>query len=114
MRDEDPVKSLHIEVADLVRQKKTDKEIINFLIAKGLEEYYATTVLNNVKEEKNDRKNFSKTLIYGIAFLLLGIMLNFASWYFAVSMGSFFYILFWGVVVAGLTIIARAFILFRR
>lgn len=110
----DHIKLLHTEVAILIKEKKNETAILEFVISKGYEPYYAELVLNNVKKEIANKKNFWKTFFYGLGFLISGILVSLASWYFAISTGAMFYFFYWGLVVAGISIIARAFILFRR
>lgn len=110
----DHIKLLHTEVAGLIKAKKNEVDILEYVISKGHERYYAEMVLNNVKEEIADKKSFWKTFFYGLGFLISGILVSLASWYFAVSAGAIFYFFYWGLIVAGISIIARAFILFRR
>ena len=111
---DDQIKMLHAEVAVQVQEKKSDAEIMEYVISKGYERYYAEQVLNNVREEIAAKKNFWKTFFYGMGFLLSGILVSLASWYFAISTGAMFYFFYWGLIVAGISIIARAFILFRK
>lgn len=111
---DDNIKLLHTEVAGLILKNKTETEIIEYVISKGYERYYAEMILNNVQEENADKKNFWKTFFYGLAFLISGILVSLASRYFALSTGAIFYIFYWGLIVAGISFIARAFILFRR
>lgn len=110
----DHIKLLHTEVAALVKEKKNETEILEYVISKGYEQYYAEMVLNNVKEEAADKKNFWKTFFYGFGFLISGILVSLASWYFSVSGGAMVYIFYWGLIVVGISIIARAFIIFKR
>lgn len=95
-------------------KRNNEAEILEHIISKGYELYYAELVLSNVKEEIADKKNFWKTFFYGLGFLISGILVSLASRYFAISAGAMFYIFYWGLIVAGISIIARAFILFRK
>lgn len=114
MKDTDELNHLHEEAANLYKQEKSDEEIISFIVSKGYERYYAEMILDNVKEDASDKKNFIKTLLYGMGFLIAGILVTFASRYFALSVGAMFYLFYWGLVVTGVSIIARAFIIFRK
>jgi hypothetical protein len=95
----DQIKMLHAEVSALVKEKKAEAEILTHIISKGHEPYYAELVLNNVKEEIADKKNFWKTFFYGLGFLISGILVSLASWYFAISTGAMFYIFYWGLII---------------
>jgi cytochrome c-type biogenesis protein CcmH/NrfF len=108
------IQQLHTEAADLLQQKKSDEEIVDQLVTKGYERHYAEIVLENVKKDTADKKNFWITFFYGLGFLLLGAALSYYSYRFAFKTGAFFYILFWGVIVTGISIMARAFILFKK
>jgi len=108
------IKLLHAEVAGLILKNKNENEIIEHVVSKGYERYYAEMILNNVQEEVSDKKSFWKTFFYGLAFLVSGILVSLASRYFALSTGAIFYFFYWGLIVAGISIIARAFIIFKR
>ena len=105
---------MHLAVKELMQQGKSDEEISALLVSKGYEKYYAEVIIQNIRIEKENNRKFRETLLYGTIFLAGGIVLNIASRSFAISSGSFVYFFFWGVIVTGITIIARAFILFRR
>ena len=108
------IQQLHTEAANLLQQKKSDEEIVDHLVTKGYERHYAEIVLENVKKDTADKKNFWITFFYELGFLLLGAALSYYSYRFAFKTGAFFYILFWGVIVTGISIMARAFILFKK
>lgn len=110
----DNIKILHTEVTALFFEKKSDDEIIAYIISKGYEQHYAETVLDNIKEDAADKKSFWKTLFYGLGFLLAGFLLSLSSRYFALSTGAMFYVFFWGMMVTGISIMVKAFILFRK
>ena len=110
----DHIKLLHAEVANLLQKKKNEEDILEHITSKGYERYYAEMILDNVKEEAADKKSFKKTFFYGLGFLVTGILVSLASRYFALSIGAAFYIFYWGLIVAGISIIARAFIIFKR
>lgn len=108
------IDQLHRDVALLLQQKKTDEEVIQLLIDRGTDRHYAETVLYNVQQDRWNKKGFRNTLLYGLGFLLMGLLLTYASYRFAVKGGLLYYLVFWGVIVAGISQIARAFILFRK
>jgi hypothetical protein len=114
MEMDDPIKSLHAEVAILFKEKKNENEIIDFILSKGYERHYAETVLDNVREDAFDKKSFWKTLFYGIGLLLMGLLITIGSRNFAIATGAMFYLFFWGLIVAGISFIIRAFIIFRK
>ena len=108
------IKALHEEIARFLREKKEETAILDHIVSKGYDRHYAEMVLNNVKGDVDDRKGFWKTFFYGFCFLLSGVIVSLASRRFAIASGALFYIFYWGLIVAGISIMARAFILFRR
>lgn len=108
------IQQLHTEAAKLLQQKKSGEDVVDHLMAKGYERHYAEIVVSNVCKDTADKKNFWITFFYGLGFLLLGAALTYSSYRFAFKTGAFFYILFWGVIVTGISIMARAFILFKK
>jgi hypothetical protein len=110
----DLMQELHKEAADLLQQKKTDEYIVGHLITKGHERHYAETVLENVKEDVADKIGFRNTFLYGLGFIIAGVLLTYTSRHFAINSGAFFYFFFGGLMVAGISFIARAFIIFRK
>ena len=108
------IKLLHTEVETLFRQNKDEEDIITYIISKGYDRHYAEMVLGNIQEDAADKKNFWKTLFYGIGFLIAGILVTVASYFFSISGGLLFFIFYWGLIVTGISIIARAFIVFRK
>jgi hypothetical protein len=110
----DDIRLLHDEAARLLKEKKSDEEIIIYIISKGHEWHYAETVLDNVRRDAYNKRDFWKTMFYGLGFLLAGISLAFSSKFFFTSMGVIFYGVFWGMIATGISIIVRAFIIFRK
>lgn len=108
------IDQLHKDVALLLQQKKTGEEIIQQLVDKGTDRNYAEIVLINVQQDRRNKKGFLVTLFYGIGFLVMGGLLTYSSYRFAVKGGLLYYLVFWGIIVTGITYIARAFILFRK
>ena len=57
MHDPDKIiKELHIEAAQLLAQKYSDRAIVSALMKKGIDEHYAETILQNAKDDKSDKK----------------------------------------------------------
>lgn len=108
------IDQLHRDVTVLLQQKKTDEEIVQALVARGVDQHYGATILNNVQHDRRNKRGFRNTFLFGLGFLLLGLLLTLASYRFSVKGGLMFYFIFWGVIVAGISYIARAFILFRK
>lgn len=108
------IDQLHNEAAQLMRKGRSEQEIITRLCELGAQPHYASQVIDNITRDKAKRKGFWITLMYGAGFLILGGVLNFISWQFAVKSGAYAYYVFWGVMVVGLIYIAKAFILYRK
>lgn len=112
--DEDIIKKLHADAAQLLLRHKSDEEIVDHLVANGCDRNYAEMILLNVKNDAADKVHFRKSIAVGVGFLLAGFLLTYSSYFFAISRGAPFYFLYWGLLVAGVSMIARAFILFRK
>lgn len=108
------IQQLHAEAAMMLRQGEPEEKVVTMLQAKGCDRRYAETILMNIREDAANKLRFRKTVFYGVGFLLAGFMLTFSSYYFSMSRGSGFYIFFWGLFAGGISIIARAFILYRK
>lgn len=110
----DDIGLLHDEAARMLKEKKSDEDIILYIISKGHEWHYAELVLDNVRRDAHNKKGFWKTLFYGLGFLVAGVTLTISSKVFSTSLGIAVYGVFWGMIVVGISIIARAFIIFRK
>jgi len=111
---EEKISTLHKKVKLLLLNKINEDQIVAELIKDGIDVSYAGMIIENVKDEISDNKNFRKELFTGICITLSGLLLNFASFIFSASTGNIFSIVFWGFVASGITVICRAFILFKR
>lgn len=105
---------LHIKVKDLVRQKKTDEEIVEALKREGINEDYAQVIIANVQNDIHDKKNFWKLLIGGIFFIVGGLTVSYLSDRMTKNTGGLFFDLFWVIVVAGIILVIKAFIIFKK
>ena len=108
------VEQLHEEVRMRLKQKQTPEQIYNSLEEKGLEPYYIKTIIQNVEDEKDDKKSFRNSMIMGIGYIVGGIVINIFSYKFAVESNSFVFYIFWGIVVVGIVTVIRGFILYRK
>lgn len=108
------IDQLHHDAAILLRQHKTDEEIIQALVKQGTDRHYAAIILNNLRNDHLNKKKFRNTLLAGLGILIMGLLLNVASYRFSLKGGMLFFYVFLGVVVTGISIIARAFILYRK
>ena len=104
-------KKLHTLAARLLQEKLADEIIIETLKSRGLDTYYAEMVLENVKTDAEDRKQFWKHILSGGFIFLAGLALTLGTYYLA-EPGRIFYI-FPGLMLVGIASIIRGFILFR-
>ena len=110
----DHINDLHQKTKALIDQNLSEAEIIDELRKDDVDELYAKTLIENVSGDNRDRKDFWKLLLMGICLIAGALAINYFSYTIAVQSGSFSFYLFWGVIVAGLLMIVRAFILFRK
>jgi len=105
---------LHEKTRILLAQNKQESEVILELTKDGIDEAYAELIIENVKTDLSDKTEFRKELFKGIGITSFGLLLNISSYFAFASTGTFFWVLYWGIMVAGVTLIARAFIIFKK
>ncbi len=105
---------LHNKVKNLLKDKLTDEQIISELANDGIDSFYAQTIIDNVNNDRSDNKNFWKLIFGGAFFTISGILINYFSYTIAVARNSWFFYLFWGILVFGIITICRAFIIFKK
>ena len=105
---------LHKVAKDLLKQGKSEEEIVRQLTSQGIEPSYARTIQANVYNDKSDRKNFWKLIAGGAFFIAGGIAINYYSYKIADNSHSTFFYLFWGIIVVGIVLIIKAFTIFRK
>ena len=105
---------LHSIAKNLIKCKIPDNQILYALLKEGIDENYALMIIENAKSDIDDKKEFWKLLFMGIFFVIGGLAINYYSYKIAENANSFFFYLFWGIVVAGIILIIRAFILFKN
>ena len=108
------IKLLHLKVKQLLSEGWTDENIINELAKEGIQTHYAQTIIENLQDEESDKKSFRNSLLVGIFYIVAGILINFFSYKIAVNNNSFFFYLFWGIIVLGIVTIIRGFILYKK
>jgi hypothetical protein len=106
------IKDLHKEAAHLLKQDHDDETVIAALMTKGIERHYAEMVLENVKNDQSDTKEFYKHLFRGAFFFLAGLSMTIKGYSMASSGGI--YIVFTGLMVYGIVQIIRSFIIFKH
>ncbi|MEO8405765.1 MAG: hypothetical protein ABI480_14255 [Chitinophagaceae bacterium] len=110
----DKIVFLHEKVKQLLRQGKSEEEIVEELAKDKIDTGYATMIIDNVQNDIHDRKSFWRLIFSGLFFVLGGLAINYLSYKIAVTANSLFFYLFWGIVVAGVVMIIRAFIIFKK
>jgi uncharacterized membrane protein len=108
------VDHLHTLAKNLIKNKVAETQILKELLKEGINENYALTIIQNVKSDIDDKKEFWKLLFMGTFFVIGGLVINYYSYKIAENGNSFFFYLFWGIVVTGIVLIIRAFILFKN
>ncbi|HWR33303.1 MAG TPA: hypothetical protein VN451_07255 [Chitinophagaceae bacterium] len=108
------VEGLHLKVKQLLKEGYSHDEIIKQLTGVGIEPYYIETIIGNLENEKTGKKNFRNSVFAGLFYIIAGLILNFLSYRLSVNSNSFFFYLFWGIIVVGVVTIIRGFILYRK
>ena len=108
------VNELHQTVKELLQKGVPEGAIIKELGKKGIDAFYAQTIIDNVLSDIEDKKSFRNLLIMGICTIAAALLINYYSYIIAFNSSSHYYYLFWGLIVAGVLMITRAFILFRK
>jgi len=111
---EDKIQRLHSKAKMLAEENLPDSAIIEALTKEGIDEHYAYTLLENVRNDQHDKKEFRKHLLMGSFVTIAGLLVNYLSYKFLERMGAGQFLLIWGVVVFGIVTILRGFILFRK
>ena len=111
---EDVVDFLHKKARGLLQQHIAKDSVVAELVREGISSEYAEVIISNVLNDRTDQKSFWKLIVGGLFFIFGGVALNVFSFQIAANSGSFFFLLFWGIVVTGIIMIIRAFILFKK
>src|SRR5689334_22175535 len=107
------IEALHEKVRTFLKQGLTHDQIKDQLKDENLQAYYIETIIENIQDEKEDKKSFRNSMIMGGFFVIAGLAINILSYKFSDNTGSSSFLLFWGIVVTGIVTIARGFILYR-
>lgn len=108
------IKLLHKKAKELLKQNLDDEQIITELKKEGIDSNYANLVIENVKADNRDRVDAWKLTIMGIFFTVGGIYINYFSYRISANANATSFYLFWGIIVAGILMLVRAFFLFRK
>jgi hypothetical protein len=106
------IKELHEEAAQLLASKGNDEFIIDSLMRRGIDRKYAKTILENVRSDKSDKKQFYKHFFGGIFIFLAGALLSWETFSRAQPGGLFF--VFTGIMLYGIFAVTQAIIIFRK
>lgn len=106
------IKELHIEAAQLLAQNFSDEAIVSALKKKGIDDHYAEIVLQNVKEDKSDKREFYRHFLGGIFILAAGLALSLGTYFYTPPGGMYF--VFAGIMVYGVFAITRALVIFKK
>ena len=107
------IKLLHTRVIQLLSEKYTDEEISEELKKDGIDDHYSQSLIENVRNDKANRKSLRNSLIMGSFYIAGGLLLNFFSYKMAVVNNSNFFYLFWGIIALGIVTIIRGIILYK-
>ncbi|MBP6431333.1 MAG: hypothetical protein KA319_06165 [Ferruginibacter sp.] len=107
------VERLHNNVKQLLQTGKSEAEIIELLKKEGLEEYYAQTIVDNVLEDKRDKKGFWKLIILGSLLPLISAYLYFSPNFDGYG-GWLYWALVWLPIIGSASFITRAFVFFKK
>ncbi|MEO7045692.1 MAG: hypothetical protein ABI091_10340, partial [Ferruginibacter sp.] len=103
------IKTLHTKAKQLLKTDMDDDEIINELKKEGIDSNYANLIIDNVRSDSRDRTDALKLVFMGTSFIVGGFYINYFSYRIAVNSNSTFFYLFWGVIVAGILMLIKAF-----
>ena len=108
------IELLHKKVKQLQSEKYSDDDIISTLENEGIDRHYAQTILENIDDEKADNKSFRNSVIMGFFYLGGGLLLNFLSEKISENNGFNMQLIFYGIIILGISTIIRGFILYKR
>lgn len=117
MKDRDieaqSIEILHNKVRAFLNQGLTNEQIIDKMIDENLQPYYIETIIENIQNEKIKRKGLINSLVTGGFIVIAGLSINLLSYIFSENTNSSSFLIFWGIVVAGIVAIIRGLILYR-
>jgi hypothetical protein len=108
------IEALHLQVDALIEKNYSKEAIIEELTKQGLAPYYIETIIDNLENEKADKKSFRNSMIMGITYFVGGLLINIFSYTIAENENSTMFYAFWGVMVLGIVTIVRGFILYKK
>lgn len=108
------IELLHTQARTFLKQGMNEMEAIRALEKDGVDRGYAGLVIDNIKKDERDKRDFWKLIIMGLFFVIGGLTINYLSYMIAVNMNASFYYIYWGVVATGIIILFRAGSLYRK
>src|SRR4051812_7230441 len=108
------IQKLHQKAKDLLKTDLDEEEIVQEFKKCGIDPSYARLIIENVKSDVRDKTDLWKLIFMGSFFILGGLLLNYFSYSIAAKANSVFFYLFWGIIVTGITILIRAYFLYRK
>jgi len=108
------IELLHDRVKYLLAKNIDDATIIKELGKNGFEPGYSELIIENVRTDIHNRKEFWKHIIFGSLIIAAGVLVNFLSYWTAVENESPSFLIIVGVLVFGVIVLIRGVILFRK
>jgi len=108
------IELMHARVRLLMKQGMRGPEIIRTLEKEGVDPLYASMLIDNIRTDERDRRDFWKLIIMGLFFFIGGLTTTYLSYTLAVNTGAGIYFIFWGIVVTGIIFLVRAASLYRK
>ena len=66
------IKRLHEQVESLLKRNYSQQEITEEFKNQGIEPYYIETIIDNIEQDKADKKSFRNSLIMGSFYIAAG------------------------------------------
>jgi len=108
------IELLHAQVRLLFNQGMRSSEIIRTLEKEGVDPSYASMLIDDIKTDERDRRDFWKLLIMGSFFVIGGLTITILSYILAENTGGGVYFIFWGIVATGAIFLTRAAAMYRK
>lgn len=108
------IEEIHTKVRTFLSQGLTNEQIIEKMSNENLQAYYIEMVIENIHNEKINRKSLINSIITGSFIVVSGLAINILSYKFSQNTNSSSSFIFWGVVVVGIVTIIRGLILYRN
>lgn len=104
----------HNRVRQLLAEGLTEEEIIATLAKEGMTAYYVQSLIDNVQNDREDKKAFWKLVAAGLLALAVFAFIWLYPGFDGFRGGWIYYFLFFASLGGGITLLFRAFSLFRK